>query len=79
MPYYDYNVLEMDYEDYTPQGRTGTAGKQHYHHQQQQQQHRQQQQQQQHQPQLQNKKVSQDFSTLYGNENGGGVCSEMTH
>lgn len=65
MPYYDYNVLEMDYEDYTPQGRTGTAGKQHYHHHQQQQQ--------QHQPQLQNKKVSQDVSTLYGNEN------EMTH
>lgn len=72
MPYYDYNVLEMDYEDYTPQGRTGTAGKQHYHH-------HHQQQQQQHQPQLQNKKVSQDFSTLYGNENGGEVCSEMTH
>lgn len=68
MPYYDYNVLEVDYEDYTPQGRIGTAGRQPYHH------HQQQQQQQQHQPPVQNKKVSQDLGALYGNEDGGGVC-----
>lgn len=62
LPYYEDFELELpvDYvEDYTLLEGLSTDGRQ-----------QQQRQQQQQQPQLQNKKVSQDFSSLPGNGNG---------